>query len=112
MDSRITIILKVIGERSTDVEPALAATCRLLCLSEPRMRRLFKREVGTPLQRYLLQAKMGRAARLSEDRSLSIKQIALASGYRDVSNFYRDFRKVHGQTLGQMRAQQSMNLAA
>jgi AraC-like DNA-binding protein len=105
MDPRIKIMLRIIGEKAIHMESALASASRLLGLSEPRLRRLFKREVGMALQRYLLEVKMTRAAKLSRNHALSIKEIAVASGYRDVSNFYRDFRKVYAQTPKQMRSQ-------
>lgn len=111
MDPRIKIVLRIVGEGAIDIESALASTSRLLGLSEPRLRRLFKREVGMALQRYLLKVRMSRAAKLSTDHTLSIKEIAVESGYRDVSNFYRDFRKVHAQTPMQMRAQRLAKLS-
>ena len=107
MDARIKILLEVIAQSVTvDLRPALESTSQMLGLSEPHMRRLFKREVGVAVQRYQTIAKMRRAAELSRDLTISIKQIAFQSGYCDVSNFYRDFRKVHGQTPRQLRSQQ------
>jgi AraC-like DNA-binding protein len=35
--------------------------------------------------------------------ALSIKQIALDCGYSDVSNFYHDFKKIHGITPREVR---------
>lgn len=112
IDPRIALILRVIGERIVDVGPALTSTSKLLGLSKPRWRRLFKREIGEAFQRYLLKTRMSRAAELTRDSTLPIKEIAFASGYHDVSNFYRDFKKVHAQTPRQMRAQPLAKLSA
>ena len=49
---------------------------------------------------------MDRAAVLLADYGLAIKSIALDCGYDDISNFYRDFRKVHGTTPRQLRNDQ------
>jgi len=105
IDPRIALTLRVIAERIVDVGPAVTSTSKSLGLSNPRLRRLFKKEIGEALQRYLLKARMSRAAKLTRDSTLPIKAIAAESGYRDVSNFYRDFRKVHAQTPMQMRVQ-------
>ena len=42
--------------------------------------------------------RMKRAAELLKDNMRPIKAIAVDCGYDDVSNFYRDFRKVYGMT--------------
>jgi AraC-like DNA-binding protein len=46
---------------------------------------------------------MTRAGRFLEQPNLPIKQIARQCGYDDVSNFYPDFRKVHGMTPQELR---------
>jgi AraC-like DNA-binding protein len=47
---------------------------------------------------------MAKAAELVKDSILSIKGIAIDSGYNDLSNFYRDFKHVHGMSPLQLRA--------
>jgi AraC-like DNA-binding protein len=49
---------------------------------------------------------MNRAADLLKNRTLSIKGIAFDSGYTDLSNFYRDFKQVHGLSPRQARIRQ------
>jgi AraC-like DNA-binding protein len=46
---------------------------------------------------------MIRVANLVKQRADPMKQIALEFGYSDLSNFYRDFRKIHGTTPKQLR---------
>jgi AraC-like DNA-binding protein len=45
---------------------------------------------------------MIRVANLMKQRVQPMKQIALEFGYSDLSNFYRDFRKIHGTTPRQL----------
>jgi len=106
VDSRIRIVLTIINESDGDVDPRLTSTAELLGLSGPHLRRLFKRDVGTSLASYLRDARMARAAVLLADYGLSVKTIALDCGYDDISNFYRDFRKVHETTPRQFRNDQ------
>lgn len=103
MDPRIRIVLRIIAEQPREIRQTLAATSRLLGLSDTHLRRLFRRNVGMPLQRYLRETRMTLAANLVRECSMSIKEIALDSGYDDISNFYRDFREVHGLTPRQLR---------
>jgi AraC-like DNA-binding protein len=106
VDPRIRILLRIVEERPSKILSTFAETSRLLGISESHLRRLFHKEVGTSFRSYLLGAKMGRAAQLLNNGTLSIKGIALDSGYDDVSNFCRDFRKVHGSSPRQLRVEQ------
>jgi len=67
------------------------------------MYRLFHREVGKTFRKHLLEVRMIRVANLVKQSAQPMKQIALESGYSDLSNFYRDFRKIHGTTPRQLR---------
>ena len=75
----------------------------LLGLGEARVRRLFKREVGKGLRPHLLEVRMARAAQLLRNVAAPIKTVACDCGYTVVSNFYRDFKRVHGISPKQMR---------
>jgi len=46
------------------------------------------------------------AANMVREGRVSIKEIARDSGYADISNFYRDFKQVHGLTPRQLRVGQ------
>jgi AraC family transcriptional regulator len=78
----------------------------LLGLGEARVLRLFNTEVGKPLRRHSLEVRMRRAAELLKSGTLPIKMIAFDCGYSEVSNFYRDFRNIHGISPKQMRLAQ------
>ena len=103
MDPRIRIILRLLDGQATDHERSLATASQLFGLSDAHLRRLFKRHVGVPLRRYLLEIRMTRAAELLGNYHLAVKHIAMQTGYKDVSNFYRDFRGIHGMTPQQLR---------
>jgi AraC-like DNA-binding protein len=103
MDQRIRIIMRVIEERNGTRQLGSNESGKLLGLSEAHFLRLFHRQVGTTFGRYLRQVRMNRAAGLLKNHTLSIKGIALDSGYNDISNFYRDFKKVHGINPRQVR---------
>jgi AraC-like DNA-binding protein len=105
VDPRIRILLRIIEERHGKGLSTFQETSRLLGISEAYLRRLFHREVGTSFRCYLLGRKMVRAAQLLNNGTLSIKGIAFDSGYDDISNFYRDFKKVHGRSPRQLRGE-------
>jgi AraC-like DNA-binding protein len=76
---------------------------QLFGLSEIRFRHLFKLNTGKAFSQRLREARMTRAGRFLEQPDLPIKEIAHECGYDDVSNFYRDFRKVHGMSPQKLR---------
>jgi AraC-like DNA-binding protein len=106
VDLRIRIVLRIIAEQQGDFRVALTPTRKLLGLSQTRLLRLFKLGVGKTLRQYLRQARMTRAAQLVELSNVPIKEVAHQCGYDDVSNFYRDFKKVHKMTPHGLRARQ------
>jgi len=103
MDPRIQIALKIIVEGKASIQLSLAQTSTTLGLSEAHLLRLFHRQVGKTFRAHLRDARMVRAAELVKMNALSIKQIALDCGYSDVSNFYHDFKKIHGITPREVR---------
>lgn len=103
MDFRIQIILRVIGEHRRTGQLSSREAGTLLGLSEAYFLRLFHQETGATFGRCSREVRMANAAELVKDNTLSIKGIARDSGYNDVSNFYRDFKQVHGMTPRQAR---------
>jgi two-component system response regulator YesN len=106
VDPRIEIVVKIIGEQKGEIHLTLKVSSQLLGVTEAYLLRLFKQEVGTTFLRYLRKQRMSRAAELVSDPSVAIKRIALISGYSDVSNFYRDFKQVHGMSPRKFRGEQ------
>jgi len=109
MDARIRILLRIIEECGGVLQMSSRQIGGLLGLGEARVFRLFNAEVGKTLRRHVLEVRMGRAAELLKDGVLPIKAIASNCGYSVVSNFYRDFKNVHGLSPMKMRLNQ-MNM--
>lgn len=106
MDVRIRILLRIIDERAGVLQLSSRELGSLLGLSEARILRLFAAETGKHLCTYVREVKMTRAAELLKDSLIPIKMIAAHCGYGVVSNFYRDFKIVHGTSPKQMRQAQ------
>jgi AraC-like DNA-binding protein len=103
VDARIRILLKMIDEHGGTLQMTSKEIGSLLGLGEARVLRLFSRDVGKTLRRHLLEVRMARAAQLLRNMVPPIKSIAFDCGYTVVSNFYRDFKRVHGISPMQMR---------
>lgn len=65
--------------------------------------RLFKKHLGISPSRRLCDTRLNRAASLMENRDLSISEIALLSGFYDLSHFSRNFQKKFGVSPGEYR---------
>ena len=104
LDMRIRLAIRIIEEQPGDLGSALKTTAELLGLSQTRFRHLFKQEIGKAWSQYLREVKMAGAAQSITRHAVPIKKIAQQCGYEDLSNFYRDFRRVHGMTPQQLRA--------
>ena len=102
MDARIRMLLRVIDESGGRLSKTPEELGNLLGLGEARVLRLFSREMGKPLNRHLLEVRMARAAQLVRNLA-PIKTVASDCGYSVVSNFSRDFKRIHGISPTQMR---------
>lgn len=74
----------------------LAATARQAGLSAFHFLRLFERVVGVTPHQYLMRARLRRAARLLAADTRPITDVAFDSGFGDLSNFVRSFRRAAG----------------
>jgi AraC-like DNA-binding protein len=103
MDPRVWLTLQLISEHELSIPVDLTELSKWLGLSERYLMRLFSRQVGKTIGQQLLELRMSKAARLLQVPSMPIKQIALQCGYDDLSNFYRDFKRVHRATPKDVR---------
>lgn len=103
MDVRIRLLLRIVEERAGVMGMSSKQIGCLLGLGEARLLRLFNTEVGKTLRHHLREVRMAQAAELLTDYILPIKTIASRCGYTEVTNFYRDFRIVHGTSPVRMR---------
>jgi AraC-like DNA-binding protein len=111
MDARVRLTLKLIEEHKAPAQFCLSETSKMMGLSEPYLLRLFHHEVGKTLRQHLLESRMARAARLLKQHFRPIKQIASECGYSDLSNFYRDFRRVYMLTPKELRLKELTAIA-
>ena len=65
--------------------------------------RLFKNETGQTFSAYLMEFRMRKAKELLESDLLKISDVAMLSGYRDVSRFIQYFKKIYGVTPDEYR---------
>lgn len=96
MDCRIQLVLRLMTDQAPAPRLNARALSPLLMISETHLLRLFKREVGTAFKKYQCELRMLHASTLLLGNDLSIKEVAFAAGYDDVSNFYRDFKHIRG----------------
>lgn len=74
-------------------------------LSRYHFCRLFKQSVGISPYRYILQQRIKKAQQLLRDPTLSLVEVALASGFANQSHFSRHFRQQVGVTPSYYRHQ-------
>lgn len=99
-DSRVVAALQLLeGQCGLPLKQA-ALTVNL---SESRLRHLLREALGTAPHRYLKHRRLLRARELSESTFLSVKEIALAAGFNDLSHFLRDYKVAFGETPSETR---------
>jgi AraC-like DNA-binding protein len=65
-------------------------------MSPTAFSRFFKLHTGRNLSDYIIDIRIGHSARLLVDTSRSVSEICYESGFNNVSNFNRIFRKKKG----------------
>jgi AraC-like DNA-binding protein len=83
-----------------DSDPAsvlsVAGMAREAGLSRQHFTELFRHHFGMPPMKYVLQARMHRAAHLLRDQNLRVSDVTRAVGFEDPFHFSRSFRKEFG----------------
>ena len=103
MDPRVELIVRTIAKRETSILLSAREAGSLLGICEGHFLRLFKRETGTTFRRYKRHARISGIAPLLKNSAVPVKQIASVAGYKDVSNFHRDFKQVRGMSPRQWK---------
>ncbi len=65
--------------------------------------KLFSKNLGTTLMRYVLDIRMKHAAQMLRDSSIPIKEIAIMCGYVNAMYFHRVFKEYYGVTAKEYR---------
>ncbi len=99
-DPRITVALRLLNSESG---LSLEQIARKVNLSDSRLRHVIREELGVAPHRYVKQLRLRRARALVVRTFLSVKEIASAAGFGDISHFARDYRAAFGETASQTR---------
>jgi AraC-like DNA-binding protein len=93
-----------------DSDPArvlsVAGMARDAGLSRQHFTELFRHHFGMAPMKYVLQARMHRAAHLLRDQNLRVSDVARAVGFEDPFHFSRSFRKEFGISPRLLRKRQ------
>jgi AraC-like DNA-binding protein len=100
-----------LAARPGDAWP-LDALARRVHVSPFHLARTFRRRVGMPLHRYLLQARMAAALVEILDTTRALTAIALDLGFSSPSHFSATFRATFGATPASVRRQGRISTAA
>jgi AraC-like DNA-binding protein len=93
--SRVAQIVRMI-DGSPDSCHTLSGLARAACMSEFHFLRTFQRVTGVTPHQYVLRARLRAAALRLADDTAKIVEIALDSGFDDISNFNHAFRAEFG----------------
>ena len=96
-------ILKAVSSR-LDQPFSLSALAEELGYCEDYVGRVFRRQYGVSVGRYLARLRLQKARQLLRDTEKSIRQVGAEVGYPDQTQFYRLFRRETGLSPSQWRA--------
>lgn len=103
-DRRIRLVADYVDSRYPE-NVTLADAARLAGLTQSAFCHFFKKQTGESFVEYLNGIRIGHAARMLCRPAGSVADIASACGFRDASNFIREFRKRMETTPSRYRAQ-------
>ncbi len=67
-------------------------------VSQRQLQRLFRRHLGMTPTQYFLKARLQRARHLLQYSTLSVTEIAIATGFASISHFTRRYNELYGRT--------------
>jgi AraC family transcriptional regulator len=102
-DRRVAFTIALLRQNLASTSLSLGMVCRRTNLSRSHLMRLFKRETGTTVRRFVMQLRLHRAEELLATTFLSIKQVAAEAGFKHVSELDRQFRIALGVSPGEYR---------
>jgi AraC family transcriptional regulator of adaptative response / methylphosphotriester-DNA alkyltransferase methyltransferase len=87
---------------------ALEELSRRVATSPRQLRRAFSETAGTGFRSYLARLRMEEAARLLTTTDLPVRVVGRRVGYRQAGQFTKAFKRTHGTTPSQFRAERRM----
>ena len=99
-------IMKVVCHIESNYQTAISLDqmASMASMSKYHFVRIFKRETGMSPVRYVKYTRIQRAKELLKRADLSVSSTALKVGFKDISNFNKNFKNIEGCTPGQFRA--------
>ena len=83
----------------------IGEAAKIAHMSEGAFSRFFRSHVGKTFPAFVNDLRVGRACRLLAETDMGVTEIALACGYRNISNFNRQFLKLRKTSPGEFRQQ-------
>ena len=80
-----------------------------LHIGERQLSRLVLNHYGTTLHALIVQKRISVATKLLEESTDSVENIALAVGFNNKMNFYREFKKLYNITPAQNRHRKTVD---
>lgn len=90
---------------ATGLPPTQAATARAVHSSPSAFSRLFNQSTGRSFTHYLHELRVGNACRLLLETDDAVTAVAHASGFANLANFNRVFKRLRGTTPREFRRQ-------
>lgn len=94
--STVYAVVQELNRQLSNPDFSIRMLAQTLHFRDTYLSSLFKSKTGTTINRYLIGLRMEEARRLLRNTELSISQVAVRSGYRDVDYFTRCFKKHTG----------------
>lgn len=104
---RFAQLLRLMGDGSSP-DLSLKTLANQLDMNPHYLGTLFKRESGRSFSDYLTRLRLDNACHLLTGTSLSVREIATATGFSDVAYFHKTFKKFHDLTPAEFRDKSSL----
>lgn len=102
-DSRRILKVKNFISKNYMNELRLPELASLACMSSSAFSRFFKLHTGRNISEYIIDLRLGYAARMLVDTAKSISEIGFDCGFNNLSNFNRIFKKKKGCSPSEFR---------
>lgn len=99
---RLTRAVGYVEQHSSE-SLCLEEVARVACMSKYHFCRLFKKHFGIGLMQYLMTLRIRKTMELLMGSDLPVTLVALKAGFRDMSEFNRQFKKITGITPSTFR---------
>ena len=100
---RVQTVKQYIDEHFTE-DITLSTLSDMVCMTPSAFSRFFKTRTGRTLSDYIIDIRLGHAARLLVDTSKGVSEICYECGFNNQSNFNRIFKSKRGLTPRDFRA--------